>query len=186
VLEINLMGAIFMDNQILWTKTILSVYRYLERVCNAIDTICMQSALESGNILGSNFHNNNALAISQKLIDLSERKVSLINLKILTEEILKKLDEKDAKMLILVYCDGTKRREIADKCNISLRTVFRRIESAEQSFAKKLVCKGYNAFTLAKMLKDEAWIKSVYDRYCQKGTEEFSLSSIFLEKAASM
>ena len=42
------------------------------------------------------------------------------------------------------------------------------------------------AFTLAKMLKDEAWIKSVYDRYCQKGTEEFSLSSIFLEKAASM
>lgn len=176
-----------MESQIIWTKTILSVYRYLERVCNAIDRICMQSALASGNILGSNFHNNNALAISQKLIDLSERKVNLINLKILTDDILKSLAVKDAKMLVLVYCDGQKRKDIAQTCDISLRTVFRRIDTAEQSFAKKLVCKGYNAFVLAKMLKDEAWIKSVYDRFCQKGNEEeVSLSSIFLEKAAAM
>lgn len=175
-----------MNNQILWTKTILSVYRYLERVCNAIDRICMQSALASGNILGSNFHNNNALAISQKLIDLSQRKVNLINLKVLTDEIFKSLSEKDAKMLILVYCDGQKRKDIAQRCNISLRTVFRRIDSAEQSFAKKLVCKGYNSFSLNKMLQGEAWIKSVYDKYCQKGNEEVSLSNIFLEKAASM
>ena len=46
-------------DEILWTKTLLSVYRYLERICGAIDKIILQRALNCSNVTGQNYFYNN-------------------------------------------------------------------------------------------------------------------------------
>lgn len=175
-----------MENDLIWTKTILSVYRYLERICGAIDKIVMQSALNSTNILGQNYHYNNVYSITQRLIDLSERKVTLINLKILTENVLKKVGKDNARILIQRYVDGLKSKEIAENFGVSTRTVFRKLEVAEQTFSRKLQIMGYDANRLKDFLKDEKWINNAYMAFSSKGEQDFYLSNSALSKAASM
>lgn len=175
-----------MKNNLIWTKTLLTVYRYLERICGAIDKIVMKSALNCGNIIGQNYHHNNVLTISQKIIDLSERKVTLINLKILIEEVLSKMDTKDARLLIEKFFDGAKSRELAEGHNLSMRTLFRKLDGAMESFASRLKMLGYNDSKIEKMLENEGWINNVYDNLSKKKEEDFTVSSLFLAKAVSM
>ena len=40
-----------MKNDELWAKTLLSVYRYLERIAGAIDKIILRSGLNSANMV---------------------------------------------------------------------------------------------------------------------------------------
>lgn len=175
-----------MKNNLIWAKTILSVYRYLERICGAIDKIMLQSALGSSNILGQNYFYNNTYAISQRLIDLSERKVTLINLKLLTDETLKSLKPKTARMLIERYFEGKKVKDMAEQEQTTIRTVFRRISLAEEKFGATLQKNGYNDFHLRKLLEHEQWIKNVYESMSSKNSENFCLSGRLLDKAVSM
>lgn len=173
-----------MKNEILWVKTILSVYRYLERIANAIDKIVKKSALASGAITRENYYYNNVFSISQKIIDLSDRKVTLINLKVLTEDVLKSIDKSDAKILIERYIDGLKCRQICENENISMRTVFRKLENAEISFAKNLKMRGYCESKIASFLKNEKWINNVYLKMSEKD-ENINFSNSYIEKVAS-
>ncbi|MDE6583704.1 MAG: hypothetical protein K2K31_03555, partial [Clostridia bacterium] len=162
------------------------VYRYLERISGAIDKIIMKSALGSSNIIGQNYFYNNVFTISQKLIDLSERKVTLINLKVLIESVLAEMDKKDAQILIERYFDGTKAKVLAESRNISIRTVFRKIADAEKSFTLKLHFKGFNDLKLNSLLSEEEWIKNVYRKFSDNECEEIMLSKCELSKAVSM
>ena len=175
-----------MKENLVWSKTLLSVYRYLERLCGAIDKIVRKTAFSGANVNSQTFYFSNVYTISQRIIDLSDRKVTLINLKLLIEDALKKMNSEDAKILIERYLDGTKRRVLAEKQGVSIRTVFRQIEKAEISFNKNLLCMGYSPTRLEKMLCNETWIKSVYDRISKKDEDDFSLSNCYIEKAASM
>jgi len=176
-----------MKRELIWARTLLSVYRYLERISGAIDKIIMQSALNSSNILGQNYFYNNVYSITQKLIDLSERKITIINLKLLTEEILKELSVRDAQLLIEKYFDRQKFKDIAERSDVSIRTVFRKLETAETNFNKRLIAKGYNDLKLKQFLKNENWIMQVHDRLTSKNVgEELDLSDIYLAKAVSM
>lgn len=178
-------GDNLMKNDLVWTKTILTVYRYLERIAGAMDKIMMQSALNSSNILGHNFHNNNIYSISQKLIDLSQRKITLINLKVLVEDTLKSINKTDAQILIERYIDSKKCKEMADKRDISMRTIFRKISLAEKAFDKRLHLKGYTSLRFDRWLCEEGWIKNVYSQL-SKNDEDFVLTNFYLAKAVSM
>lgn len=174
-----------MKSDLTWTKTILSVYRYLERICGGIDKIINRTALASGIYNKQSFFSNDTMSVSERIIDLSERKVTLINLKLLTEDCLKKISESDARILIARYFDGEKRREMAERLGVDIRTVFRKIERAENSFGKALHMKGFDDEKLSKMLRKEKWICGVYAKH-NKSDDEIELSQIYLEKAASM
>lgn len=174
-----------MNEDLVWSKTILTVYRYLERLSGAIDKIVLRSGLSSGNIYGQNYLYNNVLSISQKIIDLSERKVTLINLKVLTEDIFKKLKREDLKILLERYVEGKKFKDIGEANNISLRTVYRRLEASENAFARFLSVRGYTDDKLLNMLSQEKWILSVHNHIKEK-SEDFSVSASFLARAVSM
>ena len=174
-----------MKKDLLWAKTLLSVYRYLERLCGSIDKIINRTGLSSINVNSQTFYYNNVYSITQRIIDLSHRKVTMINLKLLIEDILQKMRPNEASCLILRYVDGAKRRVMAEHEGVSIRTIFRKIERAEESFFKILTIKGYDDKKIEKMLKDEQWIKNVYNRLAEKDEEDFSLSNIFLQRAVS-
>ena len=152
-----------MKKDLVWTKTLLSVYRYLERVCDAIDKIVMKNALGCADITWQNYFQNNIYSVSQRIIDLSERKVTLINLKVLIEDTLKCLNAKEAKVLIEKYVDDAKAQDIAQIHDISIRTVFRIINNAEKSFSARLRLQGWSDLKLRVMIKDEMWIKNVFN-----------------------
>ena len=171
---------------LVWTKTLLSVYRYLERVCDAIDKIVMKNALGCADITGQNYFQNNIYSVSQRIIDLSERKVTLINLKVLVEDTLKCLNAKEAKVLIEKYVDDAKAQDIAQIHDISIRTVFRIINNAEKSFSARLRLQGWSDLKLRVMIKDEMWIKNVFNQFSEKVPENFVFSTAYLAKVASM
>lgn len=175
-----------MKNEMIWTKTLLTSYKYLERICGAIDKIVLQSGLNCLDISGQNYFHNNTYAISQRLIDLSDRKITLINLKVLVEEILQDIEQPEADILIKKYCDCLKTHEIANVLSISLRTAFRKIENAEMAFKSRLKTKGYSDIYLKLMLKDEKWIKNVYEQFARKGNQDIILTKAYLSKVASM
>lgn len=177
-------GECIMNEEMVWSKTILTVYRYLERVSNAIDKIVRRSGLSSGNIYGQNYLRNNVLSISQKMIDLSERKVTLINLKVLTDEIFTKMKKEDACLLIERYIDGKKVKDIALKHNFSIRTAFRKIEIGEIFFTKALISRGFVPAKLEKQLSGEKWILRAYEHIKSKREDVSPVP--FLANAVSM
>ncbi len=175
-----------MEKRLLWSQTILSVYRYLERICGAIDKLVLRSGLNSGNVYASGYLHNNAFTITQRIIDLSQRKVTLINLKILIENSLAEIDTKDASILIERFFDGEKRVNLAKRKGISLRTVYRRIEQGLWAFSRDLARKGFCDLRIKYMLKNEAWINQVYNQLSQRDDDNFVLSKKVLASAVSM
>lgn len=164
----------------------LSVYRYLQRVAGAMDRMILERGLHCTNLLGQNYFNNNVYSVTQKLIDLSQRKVTLINLKILVEETLGTIGCENAQILIEKYFDGVKAREMTQIHSKSMRTIFRKIDSAVEAFACKLLSKGYTDEKLHNMLEKETWILNVYRQFSTKKEEEISFSNAYIEKAASI
>lgn len=161
----------------IWSKTLLGVYRHLEAVADAIDKITLKTALNSYHFSMSN---NDILKTSNRLIDLGERKVTLINLKVLIEDILSSMQEKDADILICRYIENIKFKDIALEKNIGLRTVFRRVERAEDMFSKKLEARGYSDLKLRNMLKNEKWIMNYYDDIAYSKSDEVAVRGIAL------
>lgn len=173
-------------NETYWTKTLLGVYNYLDNIAGAIDKITLKTALNSFEYSKANMYKNNVYNISNKLIDLAERKITLINLKLLVDDVLKNIPIKDAVFLINRYFDRLKCKDLAEKYNISMRTVFRKLTSAELSFEHRLKVKGYNDLTLNDMLKNESWILNYYNQIKNKKEEDFNISTSSLERVVSL
>jgi len=152
-------------NSNVWAKTILSVYPYLENLASAIDRIVERRALNSFYVSSTDTFKNNIYDVANKLIELSERKIVLINLKILTEETLKSCDRLLAKILIAKYFSKKTTKEICEMFSIPARTFFRKVFDAEVAFEKNLKLKGYDDKKLNNFLKDETWIFSVKEEF---------------------
>ena len=144
----------------LWAKTILSVYRYLERISGAIDKMVERQALNSYYYFSGSSIDNGILSVSKRIIELSERKVRLINLKVLTEKALKGCDKILGQILIEKYIEGESSDNIAESLNLSPRTYFRRLTQAEEQF-------------LNSYLAEEKWILDVYKNFSRNNVENF-------------
>ncbi len=159
-----------------WSRTLLGVYRYLPRVTYALDKIVKTRAYNSSYMSLNNIAFNNVMNVANTILDLTERKVTLINLKLIIEKALRSMDAKSARILILKFIDGKKSAEIADSFKICLRTFFRKVNSALDSFTKALSRIGYTEDKLQEMLKNEKWIIETYNKYSKNvfNTENFA------------
>lgn len=146
--------------QFTWTKTLLKSYNYLDRLVGGID--------ESFNkISNSSFYYNSAsynstYNLSNKLIDLNQRKVLLINTKVLVDKLLSKISDEGRKFLTLRYIDGVKNEEIATLCGCCIRTVTRKINTHLQKISELLEKAKFSNDRLLKIYKDEQWIMDIY------------------------
>ena len=141
-----------------WIKTIFMVYRHLPRIIDSIDKVFSARALNGGIMSGNAVSYNDVYNLTDNLIRLSQKKVALINLKVLANLIVKKLDKNLAKMLILRFVDGFTAPKLAEHFNISERTVFRRINEALSMASMKAEELGYNKEKLENEFKDEKWL----------------------------
>lgn len=141
-----------------WIKTIFMVYRHLPRIIDSIDKVFSARALNGGIMSGNAVSYNDVYNLTDNLIKLSQKKVALINLKVLAKLIVRNLDRDLAKMLILRFVDGFTAPKLAEHFNISERTVFRRINEALSMASMKAEELGYNKEKLENEFKDEKWL----------------------------
>lgn len=173
-----------MENHI-WAKTILTSYRYLERLADAIDSMIENRGLNSRVVNESNYALNNIYYLADKLIELGERKIKLINLKVLTEDCLKKCGDNFAKILIAKYIDQKTNGEAAKLLNLAQRTYFRRLNDAEKKFEAVMALKGFDTNRLEKYLSSEKWIMEIKDRLdVLHSGQEFEVETRYLNKLA--
>lgn len=154
----------------IWSKTILSVYRYLEAISNAIDNIVVKKSINSA--FYNNGRLNSAFECANEIIDLTERKVNLINLKVLTEKILMGLEPMQRKVLTLTYIDNLSRDEICSLLEISTRSFFRKKNDGILGFVKALNFMGYDAKKIATTFESEKWLLNLYNKNCGKLKKE--------------
>ena len=169
-----------------WSKTILSVYRYLEKIVESIDRLIETRALYSRQCTSQNYGSNNVLHICEKITELTDRKVLLINLKLLCEKSLFAIDKKQARLLIAKYVDGRRSSESAELMGVCPRTYFRHIIAAEECFEAEMGKLGYSSSRLKEECIGEGWIMSVYNKMANtKGDEVFVLDKRDLERVYS-
>ena len=145
-----------------WAKTILSVYKYLDRVAGAIDKLVKQEAVNSFYYNGVSKNRNGTLDVANRIIDMSARKVRLVNIKVLADKALCECDRGSAQILIQKYMDGDGSQEIAERNNLNIRTYFRHLINAEEKFSSILAKEGFDDKKLCNYLAGEKWIMEVY------------------------
>ena len=154
-----------MENNNNWSKTILGVYKYLPRVTLAFDKLVKSRAYNSSATSLYNLAFNDIMNVANSIINLTQRKNNLINLKVIIDKTLKSIDLTSARILIYKYFDNKKSADIAKMLNVCNRTYFRKVNSALTHFTYALARQGYDSFKLFQMLKNEKWIMSVYNTY---------------------
>ena len=145
-----------------WSKTILSVYKYLEALSNSIDNLVIKKSINSA--FYNNGRYNSCYDCVNKIMQLTERKINLINVKVLVDDTLKLMSIGQRRLLALCYMDNAKSEDIANMMNISIRTFFRKKNEALNSFAKNLLMQGFTKEKLEKMFCGEAWLNNLYSR----------------------
>lgn len=170
-------------NTNVWAKTTLTAYPYLNNIADAIDRMVERRAMNSFYVSSTNYASSNIYDIANHLIDLSERKVVLINLKILVETCLKKCSKVYAKLLIARYLSKKKSGEICAIFNMPQRTYFRKIGEAEKQFELIMRNMGFDDSRLTQYLKEEEWILDIKSQF--EKTEDVQVSRRTLRHAVS-
>ena len=175
-----------LENEV-WGKTLISLYRHLGTMANSIDNLIKRIGINSA------FNHsvyNSTLTDSNKIIELTERKIKIINLKVIIEKALNKLKTNDFRILSLCYIDAVNYKKIQEILNVSERTFFRRKELAIARFSSNLSELGYDAEKLNDYLQNENWVKNAYFQvinstakvFCgkEKSNEQFKLMKLVL------
>ncbi|MBO5394596.1 MAG: hypothetical protein J6A28_01655 [Clostridia bacterium] len=155
-----------------WGKTILSVYKFLDRVSEAIDKLVKQNAFNSFYFVGQNQSQNSVMAVADRILELTERKKRLINVRVLADKALLECDRHSAQILIEKYMDGDSSQAIAERHNLNIRTYFRHLLAAEEKFCGFMSKFGYDEKKLQRYLAGEKWIMEIYQSYKEQEMAE--------------
>lgn len=152
-----------------WAKTILYVHRYLERITDGIDKLVEREAINS--YYYNSMRENDVTKVANKIIELTERKKRLINLRVLTNTCLKSILPIYSQILIGRYINEENCTSLASRLGLKERTFFRRLSLAEESFTKALAREGYDENSMGEFLKGERWIFDVYENFLENESE---------------
>lgn len=153
-----------MINKKQWSKTVLTSYNYLQRLCDTIDKIVERTALNSHYICGSWDSNCSVEAVSKKIIKLINKKIEYINLKVAIDKSLEKMNVKHAKLLVLRYIHYFSQEKVCEILNISLRTFYTLLDKAINSFSNIMSSIGYSAPKLEVTFAMDGFINSIYEQ----------------------
>ena len=152
-----------------WSKSVLSIYRYLETLTRAIDGL-----VKKNSNLSFNYGHNTTYTLASKILKWTEKKRKMINLKVVTAEALVSMPSIYKRILVLYYVDGVKSSVIAELLGVSIRTYYRKKKAALDKFGLAMAKQGFDLDYLNKNYSSEKWLMSVYDACLEKdsATEE--------------
>lgn len=171
-------------NTYVWSKTILSIYPYLSGIADAIDKVVERRAINSFYVSSVDCGKNDTLSVVNKLIELADRKIVLINLKVLVDKCLRSIDRTMAKVLIAKYISRKKGKDGSLFLGIPERTYYRKVKEGEAAFGEELKKQGYDDKKLEEFLKGEEWIFEIKEGFEKE--KEVLFNSNFIKKKVAI
>ena len=139
-------------------EALVNIYRMLDKKCCAIDKFINNHAY----YFGPYTEEFGALDVCNNIIDLMTRKNQLINLKLIMDGAIDRLDDNDKKVIYLKTRYSLSTTDLCEVLEVKERTVFRRIEHAIDSLTQVLNKSKY-IDKLESIMNDEFWISSLRD-----------------------
>lgn len=142
-----------------WIKTLISEQNTIPEIIRTVDKIIEIQA--SSVSFSSDVFNKNGSTINQveRVIDLTERKNSLINIYVMTQKMLKTLSADDYDFLERKFIYNWGMEEIADYYSISLRTVYRKIDKLIKTIYDECFKQKWTLKFVESQIKHEDWLK---------------------------
>lgn len=147
----------------MWAKTFFVIYKCLDRLAKTIDSYIEIRALSSCFKSLKDISRCTTDRIWNDMTDLMNKKITLINLKCLTEKLLMILPEKASRFVIMKYVEDKTYEEVAKRMDISLRTAMRWNNSVLEKSGKILKGFGYDHKNICKLIDNEQWILAVFN-----------------------
>lgn len=148
----------------LWIKTLLSSIKIFPEILKTIDKIIEIQATTISFM--TDVYNSSCSTFSQaeQIIDLSERKQSVLNIYLMLQSILKNTEEDDHEFLEKKFLDRLSINELAEEYGVSTRTIYRRTERILDSICKRCMLKNWSLKFIESQVKGETWLTQKYKR----------------------
>ncbi|MDR2634662.1 MAG: hypothetical protein LBC13_01630 [Clostridiales bacterium] len=147
----------------LWVGALLASYTFLPKLAKSVDK-AIKARVKSGFMSQHLNYGISAEELVVSLIALNERKVLLINTKVIVDEICSKLKTEDLKLLRLRYFEHKQFSDIAVILNCALRTVFRRHDRLLQHAAFEAERFGYGKSWFNEKCAEDSFFAALLDR----------------------
>ncbi len=144
-----------------WIKTLLSSYSIFPEIIKTVDKIIELQA-STVSFVQDIYNGDNSFDQMERVIDLSERKNSLVNIYLMTKDMMSGISKDDYDIIDKRFNLNWSASEIAKDYNISVRTAYRKIDKIVDEIY--LICKGRNwsLRLIESQIKNETWL---VDRY---------------------
>ncbi len=136
------------------SECLVHIYRFLQKKCDALDDYIKNHAFNFSNSLDE----FGSVDVYDGIINLIARKNQLINLKLIIDDAISNLDEKDKQIIYVKINYNLTIDELCGVLSIKLRTAFRRIERAFLNLTAELNASKY-IDKLLNIMESELWIK---------------------------
>lgn len=148
----------------LWIKTLLSAHSNLPEIIKSVDKIIEINASSLSFITDIYNTEKSTYAQVEKVIDLTERKNKLLNIFLMSKNLLSSVSEDDRLFLKRKYIFGWTAEELSQEYQVSIRTIFRKTEKLIDQIFEKAKKKNWTLKFIILQVKDEAWLIEKFNR----------------------
>lgn len=165
----------------LWIKTLLSVQNALPEIIKSVDKIIEINASSLSFVNDIYNTEKSTYAQLERVIDLTERKNKLLNLYLISKNLISSVDENDRLFLKRKYIFNWTAEDLSIEYQISIRTVFRRIEKLIDQIFEKTKKKNWSINFINLQVKNESWLLDKFYHFAKD-----SIPSSFSENINEM
>lgn len=151
----------------LWIKTLLSIQNSLPEIIKSVDKIIEINASSLSFVNDIYNTEKSTYAQVEKVIDLTERKNKLLNLYLISKNLISSVDEDDRLFLKRKYVFNWTAEDLSIEYQISIRTVFRRIEKLIEQIFEKTKKKNWSLNFINLQVKNESWVMEKFYHFAK-------------------
>ena len=162
-----------MEDKIL-VKSMLYVYKHLDALASSLEKMAKSRGVNSY------YGYNDTLSEIDNILSLTERKIFVINLKILIDDIILSLEKNLGKLIVLKYVDELDNDAIVSQCKLSERTYFRQLNRAYDNFSKRLQILNKERPYLYEQLHNDSWLNAIAKYFTGECKQNYSIKNTTL------
>ena len=147
-----------------WIKTLLSVYNNLPEIIKSVDKIIEINASSVSFVSDIYNAEKSTYAQVEKVIDLTERKNNLLNIYLITKNLLSCVSDENRLFLKRKFVYNWTSEDLAEEYQICVRTVFRRTEKIIDQIYQATKRKNWSLKFINLQVKNECWLQEKYKK----------------------
>ena len=160
-----------MMDYLMWAKALVLCVRSFKRVTDNIDAVLEGMAMSRGKSARDTY------SLMERAIDVIMRKQRIINLRVITTDMLNSLPDDKRHILTCRYVLSDTIAAIAKSGDISVRSVYRKLHAALLTCGDYLMKMGFDAGYFEKKYGKERWIFSTIRRFEAQEDAELSTAA---------